>query len=101
VADGTGQPLRAAIVRIHGDTIRDVGSIAAAASERVIDGAGLVLAPGFIDPHNHSTDVLDSDPLAVSQISPRHHYGSPRSGRQLATARCNPFSSDGASMDRH
>jgi N-acyl-D-amino-acid deacylase len=69
VADGTGAPLRRANVRIVGDTIRDVGSFDPRAGDRLIDGAGLVLAPGFIDIHNHSTNGLDEDPDAVSQVS--------------------------------
>ena len=40
-----------------------------ATGERTIDGTGLVLAPGFIDAHNHSTDGLDGDPDAVTQVS--------------------------------
>ena len=35
----------------------------------MIDATGLVLAPGFIDAHNHSTDGLDNDPDAVTQVS--------------------------------
>ena len=69
VADGTGAPLVAANVRIQGDTIREIGAMTPTRDEQVVNGAGLVLAPGFIDPHNHSTDGLDTDPLAVSQIS--------------------------------
>lgn len=69
VADGTGAPLRRANVRIVGDTIRDVGSLDPRAGDRVIDGGGLVLAPGFIDIHNHSTNGLDEEPDAVSQVS--------------------------------
>ena len=69
LADGTGAALRRADVRIDGDTILDVGAITPRAGERTLDGAGLVLAPGFIDAHNHSTEGLDGDPDAVSQIS--------------------------------
>ena len=39
------------------------------AGEAVVRGDGLILAPGFIDTHNHSTDALDTDPAAESQIS--------------------------------
>jgi N-acyl-D-amino-acid deacylase len=67
--DGTGAPPRRADVRIAGDTIVDVGAITPPLEDRVVDGAGLVLAPGFIDAHNHSTDGLDSDPDAITQIS--------------------------------
>jgi N-acyl-D-amino-acid deacylase len=69
LADGTGAPLRRADVRIVGDTIREVGSVTLQPDDRVIDAAGLVLAPGFIDAHNHSTQGLDGDPDAVSQVS--------------------------------
>jgi N-acyl-D-amino-acid deacylase len=74
VADGTGAPLRRADVRIQGDTIAAVGEAEAGtlpprAGERVIAGKGLVLAPGFIDPHNHSTGGLKRDPAAETQVS--------------------------------
>lgn len=69
VADGTGSALRAADVRVVGDTITEVGTITTRADDRVIDAAGLVVAPGAIDAHNHSTDGFDADPDAVSQVS--------------------------------
>lgn len=69
VADGTGSALRRADVRLVGDTIMEVGAIRPRPDDRVIDGAGLVLAPGFIDAHNHSTEGLDTDPDAVTQVS--------------------------------
>jgi len=69
VADGSGAPLRAASVRIKGDRIAAIGDFQPAAGEQVIDARGLVLAPGFIDIHNHSDDGLKDDPLATSQIA--------------------------------
>lgn len=70
VADGTGAPLRRAAVRVQGDTIVAIGpEVRPAPGERVVDGTGLVLAPGFIDVHNHSTDGLASDTAAATQIS--------------------------------
>jgi N-acyl-D-amino-acid deacylase len=69
IADGTGAPLRRADLRLLGDTITEIGTINPPATDRVIDGTGLVLAPGAIDTHNHSTEGLDSDPDAVTQIS--------------------------------
>jgi N-acyl-D-amino-acid deacylase len=69
LADGSGAPLRAAGVRIRGDRIAEVGDLSPAADERVLDAKGLVLAPGFIDPHNHSDDDLEANPLAETQIS--------------------------------
>ena len=69
VADGTGAALRVANVRVVGDSIVSVGAEAPQAGDRTIDGTGLVLAPGFIDVHNHSTDGLATDREAASQIS--------------------------------
>jgi N-acyl-D-amino-acid deacylase len=69
VADGTGSPLRKASVRITADHITEVGDLKPKSNEQVIDAKNLVLAPGFIDIHNHSTEGLSTDPLAESQIS--------------------------------
>jgi N-acyl-D-aspartate/D-glutamate deacylase/CubicO group peptidase (beta-lactamase class C family) len=69
VADGTGAPLGRVDVRIEGDTIREIGAVTPRADDRIFDATGLVLAPGFIDAHNHSTDGLDSDPDATTQVS--------------------------------
>lgn len=69
VADGTGAPLRRADLRVVGDTITEVGAVRPRPDVRVIDGTGLVLAPGFIDAHNHSTEGLDSDLDAATQVS--------------------------------
>jgi N-acyl-D-amino-acid deacylase len=69
VADGTGAPLVAADVRVQGDRIVEVGKLSPKDGERVVRGEKLVLAPGFIDVHNHSTEGLATDPLAETQIS--------------------------------
>src|SRR6266850_5482128 len=69
VADGTGKPLRKANVRIVGDHIVRIGNFKPGKNERIVDANGLVLAPGFIDIHNHSTDGLQTDPLAETQIA--------------------------------
>ena len=68
IADGTGAPLRKADVRIEGDRIAAIGKLRLKPGEPAVNGRGLILAPGFIDPHNHSTD-LDADPAAASQVS--------------------------------
>jgi N-acyl-D-amino-acid deacylase len=69
LADGTGAPLSRADVRIVGDTIAELGRVTPQPDDRVVDATGLVLAPGFIDAHNHSTDGLDGDPEAITQVS--------------------------------
>lgn len=69
IVDGTGAPPQRADVRIEGDTIAAIGDIEARDDDRIVDATGLVVAPGFIDAHNHSTDGLDADPLAITQVS--------------------------------
>src|SRR5712691_5032895 len=69
VADGTGEPLQKADVRVEGDHIAQVGPLQPRWGERDVSGEGLVLAPGFIDVHNHSTEGLKEDPSALTQVS--------------------------------
>jgi len=52
VVDGTGAPARREDVAIKGGTIAEVGKLKDGATT-VIDADGLVVAPGFIDPHTH------------------------------------------------
>jgi N-acyl-D-amino-acid deacylase len=71
--DGSGRmPLRNSVVVIKGDSIVAVGSrgrVSVPAGARVIDARGLVVAPGFIDAHNHSDRGFKEDPSAASQVS--------------------------------
>ncbi len=53
VIDGTGSPGCAADVGVRDGEIVFVGDGADSRAETVIDAAGLVVAPGFLDPHNH------------------------------------------------
>jgi N-acyl-D-amino-acid deacylase len=69
IADGTGAPLRNASVRVAGDHIAAIGAFEPQRGEPVLDAKGRVLAPGFIDIHNHSDDELAGQPLAESQIA--------------------------------
>jgi N-acyl-D-aspartate/D-glutamate deacylase len=53
IHDGSGQKGVVGDVAIAGDKIVAVGKVPAGGSPRVIDGTGLVVAPGFIDLHTH------------------------------------------------
>lgn len=69
VVDGTGGPERRVDVRISGDVIAEVGaSLPPRAGERLIDAAGLVVAPGFIDTHSHADRGIEGMPDAASQV---------------------------------
>jgi N-acyl-D-amino-acid deacylase len=69
LADGSGSALRRANVRFVGDRVVSVGAGAPARGDTVVDGAGLVVAPGFIDIHNHSAEGLPNDPAAATQVA--------------------------------
>jgi len=52
VVDGTGAPAKQASIGIAQGKIAEVGNFSGTA-KRTIDAGGLVVAPGFIDPHTH------------------------------------------------
>jgi N-acyl-D-aspartate/D-glutamate deacylase len=60
VVDGSGGPPRTADVGIRGDRIVLVGDGSAVTASRTIDAKGLVVAPGFIDPHTHTGGDLSN-----------------------------------------
>ncbi len=69
IIDGTGRAAYSADIRVEGDKIVKIGKIKPRKSETVIDAAGLTLAPGFIDIHNHSESGLLREGTAANQVS--------------------------------
>ncbi len=71
--DGSGRvPVKNSLIIIRGDTIEAVGRVGQVrkpAGAQVIDARGLVVAPGFVDTHNHSDRGLEADPTAATQVS--------------------------------
>ena len=68
VVDGTGNPSYVADVGIKQGRIAAVGRLAGRTAARTIDAGGLVVAPGFVDIHNHSDDTLLVDGDAESMV---------------------------------
>lgn len=69
LADGTGAPLRSGSVRVAGDSIVAIGDVSPRRGELVVDAAGMVLAPGFIDTHSHADGDLRDDTTALAAVS--------------------------------
>jgi N-acyl-D-aspartate/D-glutamate deacylase len=64
VIDGTGSVGFVADIAIKGDRIVSIGTINGEAKE-TFDATGLIVAPGFIDPHTHYDAQLFWDPHAT------------------------------------
>jgi N-acyl-D-amino-acid deacylase len=62
VVDGSGAPAYEADIAVAGGRIAEIGRLRDGAA-RVIDAGGLVVAPGFIDPHTHYDAQICWDPL--------------------------------------
>lgn len=111
IIDGTGRERYTADLAVRGERIAIVGPVDAADAAAVIDASGLVVAPGFIDVHNHSdgwllrepnfasktlqgvtTEVLMSDGISYAPASPSlgrewFHYLRSLNGLQQADCR--------------
>jgi len=68
IVDGSGAPARSADLGIRAGRIAAIGDLAEASAARTIDAAGLLVAPGFIDIHNHSDDTLIEEPECHSMV---------------------------------
>ena len=68
VIDGSGREGLVADVGLRGDRIARIGDLSDSTAGRVIDARSLVVAPGFIDIHNHSDFTLLAEPRCQSMI---------------------------------
>ena len=68
VVDGSGNPWYYADIAIKNDRIAEIGQLSNHEAKRVIDAHGLVVAPGFIDPHTHALRGIFEVPNAESAL---------------------------------
>lgn len=70
VVDGTGTAARRADVGIRGDRIAFIGNAAAAhiRTKQTFPAKGLIICPGFIDPHTHADGYLN-DPVRRNNLN--------------------------------
>ncbi len=68
VMDGTGAPWFVADVGVKAGKIVEIGRVDSAAAERVIDGTGLILAPGFIDMMGQTATPMLEDPTTAINL---------------------------------
>jgi dihydroorotase/N-acyl-D-amino-acid deacylase len=68
IVDGTGSPWYRADLAIKGDSIARIAPAIADPAARIIDAAGLVVAPGFIDIHTHARRGIFEVPTADNYV---------------------------------
>ena len=62
IYDGSGKPAFYGNVAVTDGKITAVGADVSGEAAKTVDAKGLSLAPGFIDVHSHSDQVIHSDP---------------------------------------
>ncbi|HVQ36712.1 MAG TPA: hypothetical protein VMS31_04230, partial [Pyrinomonadaceae bacterium] len=68
IIDGSGRRGYIADLAVTGDRIMRIGKLKNAKAARVIDAAGMVVSPGFIDMLGQSESYILIDPRAMSKV---------------------------------
>lgn len=68
VADGSGSPVFRADVGITHGRISFIGPVGQARAKRVMDAAGHLVSPGFVDVHSHGDIALLRDPRHAPKV---------------------------------
>lgn len=69
IIDGTGSPRFDADVRVEGDRIAAIGARVPTHDADLLDVAGRIVAPGFIDVHTHDDQIVLAAPEMLPKIS--------------------------------
>lgn len=97
VVDGTGAPRRVADVAVKDGVVVEIGKVKDGAA-KTIDADGLIVAPGFVDPHTHYDAQICWDPQITS--SSWHGVTSVVMGNcGVGLAPCRPQARDIAALD--
>jgi len=75
IVDGTGAEGFAGDVGIVGDRIHAIGDLSAADFRDVIDVTGLIVAPGFVDVHNHASGEMEGGILNIPSVENQVRQG--------------------------
>ena len=75
VVDGTGAAGFVADVGIVGDRIHAIGDLSSADARDEIDAAGLIVAPGFVDVHNHASNEMEGGILNIPDVENQIRQG--------------------------
>lgn len=68
IVDGSGSPWFAGDIGITNGRITRIGRLAGAEAARRIDATGLIVSPGFVDPHAHARERLFELPTAEGYL---------------------------------
>lgn len=68
IVDGTGAPRYRADLGVCGDRIAAIGNLAGATAKQTIPAEGLMVAPGFVDPHTHAHNEMRGGILNIPSV---------------------------------
>jgi N-acyl-D-amino-acid deacylase len=68
IVDGAGNPWYRGDIAVTGDSIAAIGRNLPGSAARTIDAGEQIVAPGFVDIHNHSRDAVFDRPDAENQL---------------------------------
>lgn len=68
IVDGSGAPAYDNDIAVSGNKIVKIGDLAAASASRIIDAGGSIVAPGFVDLHNHADRNIKASPAMENYL---------------------------------